>query len=88
MIEAKAKDGHLSVHMAGAPSTIMADITMLLVSVCRNIGKNFPHGTAEEKEAVSGIALEGIIADAREALDRKPDSEIVVVNPVKLDGQA
>lgn len=88
MIEAKAKDGHLYVEMTGALSTIIAEMTHLLVSVCRNIGKNFPHGTAEEKEAVSGIVLEGIIADAREALDRKPDSEIVVVNPVKLDGQA
>lgn len=88
MIDAKVKDGHLSVEMTGAPSTIMAEMTHLLASVCRNIGNYSQHLTAEEKKAVSGIALEGIIAKAREMIDVQPDSEIVVKKPTKPDGYA
>lgn len=88
MIDAKVKDGHLSLEMAGTPSTIMADMTQLLTSVCRNLGKNFPHGTAEVKKAVSRVALDEIIATARETIDRQPDSEIVVKKPTKPAGEA
>ena len=88
MIEAKAKDGHLSLKMAGTSSTIMADMTQLLTAVCRNIGSNFQHGTAEEKKAVSSLVLEGIIAAARATIDVQPDSEIMVKKPTKPAGEA
>lgn len=88
MIEAKAKDGRLSVEVAGTPATIMADMTQLLVTVCRNIGSKFPHGTAEEKKEVTHDALDGIIAVAREMIDVQPDSEIVVKKPTKPAGEA
>lgn len=88
MIDAKVKDGHLSLKMAGTSSTIMADMTQLLMAVCRNLGKNFPHGTAEEKKEVSHVALDGIIATAREMIDVQPDSEIVVKKPTKPAGEA
>lgn len=88
MIEAKVKDAHLSLKMTGTPATIMADMTQLLTTVCRNLGKNFPHGTAEKKKEVSGIVLEGIIATAREMIDVQPDSEIVVKKPTKPAGEA
>lgn len=88
MIDAKVKDGHLSVEMTGTPSTIMSDMTQLLTSVCRNLGNNFPHGTAEEKKAVSRIVLDGIITAARETIDVQPDSEIVVKKPTKPDVEA
>lgn len=88
MIEAKAKDGHLSLEMKGTPYTIMADMTQLLTAVCRNIGQNFPNGTVEEKKAVSAIVLEDIIDTAREVLDWQPDSEILVKKPTKPDGEA
>lgn len=88
MIDAKVKDGHLSVEMTGTPATIMADMAQLLVSVCRNIGNNFPHGTADEKKAVSGFVLDGIIAQEREMIDVQPDSEIMVKKPTKVDGDA
>ena len=88
MIDAKVKDGRLSLKMTGTPHTIMADMTQLLTTVCRNLGNAFPHGTAEEKKVVSGIVLDGIIAAARETLDRQPDSEIMVKKPTKPAGEA
>ena len=88
MIDAKVKDGRLSVDMTGAPATIMADMTLLLASVCRNIGNSFSDGTAEEKKAVSCSVLGGIFTTAREVLDRQPDSEIMVKMPTKVDGEA
>lgn len=88
MIDAKVKDGRLSLEISGTPSTIMADMTQLLTAVCRNIGRTFPNATAEEKKAVSGIVLDGIIAAARETIDWQPDSEIVVKKPTKPAGEA
>lgn len=88
MIEAKAQDGRLSLEVEGTPSTIMADMTQLLTAVCRNIGDNFPNGTAEDKKAVAGIVLDGIIAAAREAIDWQPDSEIRVEKPTNPDVEA
>lgn len=88
MIDAKVKDGCLSVEMTGASSTIIAEITQLLTSVCRSIGNNFSHGTAEEKKEVSEIVLDVIIAKAREMIDVQPDIEIVVKKPTKPDGKA
>ena len=74
--------------MTGALSTIMADMTQLLASVCRNIGNTFPHGTAEEKKEVTHVALDGIIATARKMIDVQPDSEIMVKKPTKPAGEA
>lgn len=88
MIDAKVKDGRLSVEVAGTPVTIMADMTQLLTTVCRDLGNSFPNGTAEEKKKVSGIVLEGIIATARKMIDVQPDSEIVVKKPTKPAGEA
>lgn len=88
MIEAKVKDGRLSVEVAGTPATIIADMTQLLTTVSRNLGNNFQHGTAEEKKAVSGVVLDGIIAAAREMIDVQPDSEIMVKKPTKPAGEA
>lgn len=88
MIEAKVKDGRLSVKAAGTPSTIMADMTQLLTAVCRNIGNNFPHGTAEEKKAVCRIVLDDIITAARETIDVQPECEILVKKPTKPDVEA
>ena len=88
MIEAKVKDGRLSLEMAGTPATIMADMTQLLTTVCRDLGNSFPNGTAEKKKEVSGIVLEGIIATAWKMIDVQPDSEIVVKKPTKPAGEA
>lgn len=88
MIDAKVKDGHLSLEMTGTPSTIMADMTQLLMTVCRNLGNIFPHGTAEEKKTVSRIVLGVIITAAQETIDVQPDSEILVKKPTKPAGEA
>lgn len=81
MIDAKVKDGRLSLEISGTPTTIMADMTQLLTTVCRGLGNDFPHGTAEEKKAVCRIVLNGIIATARETIDWQPECEIRVEKP-------
>lgn len=88
MIDAKVKDGRLSLEISGTPVTIMADMTQLLTTVCRDLGNSFPNGTAEEKKAVCRIVLDDIITAARETIDVQPECEILVKKPTKPDVEA